>query len=349
MFKLSMKNKLFEKEVKVSKKKILLIFTGGTISMIHDKNTKALIPAETLEDLFVSEPELKKIADLEFLNLFNIDSSDIEPDHWHTIAKKIVDEYENFDGFVIAHGTDTMAYTSSALSFLLKDLGKPVIITGSQYPLSGGMRTDARINLFNSILFAQDDIGEVAICFGSNLIRGNRSTKLDAVKLDAFSSPNFEKLGFIGAKIVLNPHRLHRSKKKVKIEGKLNHNVMLIKMTPGINPEVLEIIPKSIQGVVIEGFGSGGNIPQKLLSELKKKIVEDGLLVALKSQCLIGNIDLSIYEGGSYAEKMGVFHCGDMTSEAAFCKLSWLLGQSLSKDEIKEKFESNLRGEMTEE
>ena len=186
-----MKNFRLESTISHKKKRVCILFTGGTISMVRDEKTGALVPAKTLEELFHCEPELNELADLEFSILFNLDSSDLKPKHWEQIAQAIVANYDDYDGFVVAIGTDTMAYAASAVSFLLEDLGKPVIFTGSQYPLSGGMRTDARINLFNAIIYAGDsDVGEVAISFGSKLLRGNRSTKMDAEKLEAFDSPN---------------------------------------------------------------------------------------------------------------------------------------------------------------
>lgn len=342
-----MKNYFFENFSPESKKRILIIFTGGTISMIRDKKSGALVPAETLADLVKAEPELQNLADLDFLNLFNLDSSDINPQNWLEIAKAIEKEYDKYDGFVIAHGTDTMAYTASALSFLLENLGKPVVVTGSQFPLSGGMRTDARMNLFNSILFAKTDFAEVAVCFGNKLLRGNRSMKLNAVQLDAFDSPNFHSLGFADSKISLRSDCFEKHSRKVKVVGKMSEKTAIVKIAPGVSPEHFESVIEGFDGVVIEGFGSGGNIPQNLLPVLEKKIKDEKTVFALKSQCIIGDIDLSIYEGGNKAQKMGVLNCFDMTTEAAFCKLSWLLGEGFSVRKVKELFEKDLRGEVS--
>jgi L-asparaginase len=318
--------------------------------MVADEKTGTLVPARTLEELVQCEPELEELADIQVEILFNLDSSDVTPKHWEAIAEKVITSYKDFDAFVVTFGTDTMAYAASGVSFLLENLGKPVIFTGSQYPLSGGMRTDAKINLYNALLFASKaDIGEVAISFGSQLLRGNRSTKIDAEKLDAFSSPNMYPLGQISSYISLSSSRMKKKKTIPSLRGKLSPHVTIVKVWPGISPEMIHSIPNSIKGIIIEGFGSGGNIPQSILKALKKKI-DSGVIIALTSQCFIGNINLSVYEGGNYAKKMGVLECKDMTTEAAFCKLSWLLGKKeLSSEEIKNIFEMNIRGEISEE
>ncbi|MCT4592237.1 MAG: asparaginase [Candidatus Gracilibacteria bacterium] len=332
------------KNIVHKKKKICIIFTGGTISMIKDKETGVLVPASNLEDLIQSEPELQDIARLDFVNLFNLDSSDLNFSHYDTVSNKIIELYNEFDGFVIATGTDTMAYFGTGLSFLLKNLMKPVVLTGSQFPLSGGMRSDGRINLFNSILFAKLDFHEVGICFGGRLLRANRSTKMDAFRLDAFDSPNFQDLGFISNDLYLNQDCIKNSGKTKKI-GKLINNVVFLKISPDMHPDFISSIPDDIKGVVIEGFGSSGNIPQKLLDAIKNKSAK-GVIFALKSQCIKGKIDLGAYEGSAKAKEIGAWSCKDMTSEAALLKLTWILNQNVKNKQ--NLFESSLIGELSE-
>lgn len=342
-----MKNYIFDNLKNHTRKHIALIFVWGTISMIRDAKTGTLIPAQTLHDLFAYEPELQTIADIDLIHLCNKDSSDIAADIWLELGQCIINHYDQYDGFVIAHGTDTMAYTASALSFLLDHLSKPVIITGSQYPLSGGMRTDARINLFNAILFAQMPISEVAICFANQLLRWNRSIKINAEALDAFASPNFALLWSIGSQIKISHECIYRSNHDwCRIVWWYNGCVALIKIYPWMHTSQFADMLHNTQGVVLEGFGSGGNIPQILLPLLQDYINHGGM-VALKSQCYIGTIDLSIYEWGHQAQQMWVFNCLDMTSEAALCKLDRLLSQYSNRHQIQQLFESNIVWELT--
>lgn len=308
-----------------------------------------LDPSKWTEIIYNEIPELSEIAEIEMEQLFFEDSSDINRDQWAKLITFIDEKYGGYDGFVILHGTDTMAYTASALSFGLQNLSKPVILTGSQVPMSN-IRSDARRNLVNAVEIATLPLNEVAICFNDFVFRGNRSTKTSIGDFDAFASPNFPPLAEIGLNIELH------SKTK-NYEGSLNlypefsDEVFLLKLHPNQNSKLLEKIDfSSTKALIVEAFGSG-NFPLKgdqSLLPFFKKCISDGMLLIITSQADFDSVDLSKYESGRQAQELGALSAKDMTTEATLTKTMHLLANYSSMDEIKALFQQNLVGELTE-
>lgn len=337
-------------------KKILIIYTGGTIGMIHHPKTYELIPFDFSH--FKSQiPEIKnfnvEINTIECKKI--IDSSDLSPSLWKNLSKIIFDNYENYFGFVILHGTDTMAYTASALSFMLENLSKPIIITGSQLPI-GTLRTDGKENLISSIEIASAEknkrpiIQEVCIYFEYKLLRGNRATKKSAEYFDAFCSPNFPTLADSGISIKYNLKYLLKTStnKTFNIRTGLDTNIFLIKIYPGINIDIISNIINSnkIKAIILETYGAGNapTIPN-FLNTIKKGILK-GILFINVSQCLEGNVDMSKYKTGRTLKKIGVISAHDSTIEAAITKTMWVLGQNFEHSKTKAYLKKSLRGEI---
>jgi len=293
-------------------------------------------------------PELYSLADLEIRKIFFEDSSDINLFHWKELVTYIFDQYHQYDGFVILHGTDTMAYTASALSFALQNLGKPVILTGSQVPMSN-LRSDARRNLINSIELATYPIPEVAICFNDHLFRGNRCTKMNIGDFDAFSSPNFNHLAEIGLEIEIF-QKYDQSSNKPECMPYFDNSVLLIKIFPGLNPEFLNCLDlTSAKAIVLEAFGTG-NFPLRDKSSLLPFIEtckERGVHLIITSQAPYDAVDLKQYKSGREALRLGALSAGDMTTEAVITKLMFLLGCKLADDVFIEQFNKNLTGERS--
>lgn len=332
-------------------KNILLIQTGGTIAM-KQKNVQAaaeLDAANWSKVLFSQIPELSEIANIKAVRLFFEDSSDIQPEHWSRLIRFIDEKYEDYDGFVILHGTDTMAYTASALSFGLQNLSKPVILTGSQVPMSN-LRSDARRNLVNAIEMATLPLHEVAICFNDHVFRGNRCTKMSIGDFDAFVSPNYPPLAEIGLNIELRK-KDESSGKPLKTFPHFNSDLFLLKIFPGLNPQLLDKIDlNTVRAVVVEAFGSG-NFPYKgghSLLPFFKKCIQQQVFLVITSQAAYDSVELSNYNSGRKAEKMGALSAGDMTTEATLTKMMYLLANSRSVGEIADRFETSLAGEITE-
>lgn len=332
-------------------KKILLIYTGGTIGMNKSENGYAP-QAEFLQSLLKKIPVLNdsSMPQWELIELNPLlDSSNMTVSEWNRIGSIIEENYADFDGFVILHGTDTMAYTASALSFSLENLDKPVIITGSQIPLFE-VRNDGLNNLLTSMLVAAEGkIREVALCFGDKLLRGNRSTKTSATALDAFSSPNFSPLAQIGTKIHYNsmiPQKTHDKPFRVQKLEKIP--IGIIKVFPGIQFELFEkIMSESLRGIVLEVFGTG-NIPGSAdaILPIVKKAHENGTVMVICSQCLKGEVALGTYETSSALKTAGAVSAYDMTTEAAVAKLYYLFSCGYNAETVKQKMEEDLAGEI---
>lgn len=333
-------------------KKVLIIYTGGTIGMKETESgyapTKGYL-AEAIKDI----PDLKspsmpawELCEMDPL----LDSSDMTVVEWNVIGRKIYENYHAYDGFVILHGTDTMAYTASALSFMLKGLSKPVILTGSQIPLSE-IRSDGRDNLITSLLIAGEGVvREVALYFSGKLLRGNRATKMNADQLVAFASPNFPPLAEAGITIKYNYSVIRAAKDEgLSFITLTEIPIGVIKVFPGIQFSLFEsIMTDKLSGIVLETFGAG-NIPGgggKLIPIIKKAF-SSGSVVVVCSQCPGGTVTLGAYKTSSSLKEAGAVSGKDMTTEAAVAKLYYLFSLGLSGDEIKTKMEEDLRGELT--
>lgn len=301
------------------------------------------------ELMYQAIPELEEIAHISMERLFFEDSSDINKTHWVALAEFIENHYENYDGFVILHGTDTMAYTASALSFVLQGLNKPIILTGSQVPMSN-IRSDARRNLVNAIEMATLPLPEVAICFNDFVYRGNRATKISIGDFDAFASPNYPPLAEIGINIDITNHVLPASD-ELEVATNFSDDVFLLKIYPNLNPNFLNQIDfTNTRALIIEAFGSG-NFPihgdVSLLPFFEKCLHNDVLLV-ITSQAAYDAVELDNYESGRKARSLGALSAKDMTTEATLTKIMYLLAKHNDNAKVAEQFNRNLVGEMTE-
>ena len=334
------------------KKNILIIYTGGTIGM--KKTDKGYAPVSGfLEEAIASIGDMKSPLapdwDLHEMSPL-LDSSDITVKEWNRIAEVIYTNYSNYDGFVVLHGTDTMAYTASALSFILHGLDKPVILTGSQIPLSE-IRSDGKDNIVTSLLIAAEGVvSEVCLYFSGKLLRGNRAVKMSADKLVAFDSPNYPHLAEVGISIKYNHAAIGKpSGKKFEMRPFSNVPIGVLKVFPGIQFGLFEsIITENLSGIVLETVGAG-NIPSDggALIPIISRAFESGSVITVCSQCPSGTVTLGAYETSSALKAAGAVSGFDMTTEAAVAKLYYLFSLGLSKDEIKQKMEENLRGELS--
>ena len=331
-------------------KSILLIQTGGTIAMdVSGDQKPTLNPKKWTELMYQAIPELSEIADIKMERLFFEDSSDINKKHWAALAEFIRTNYEDYDGFVILHGTDTMAYTASALSFALQGLDKPIILTGSQVPMSN-IRSDARRNLVNAIEMATMSLPEVAICFNDFVYRGNRATKMSIGDFDAFASPNYPPLAEIGLNIDIRDH-VHAPSDSLKVTTNFSDQVFLLKIYPNLNPDFLSQINfGDNRALIIEAFGSG-NFPiqgNQSLLPFFEKCLKNNILLIITSQAAYDAVELSNYKSGRKALKLGALSAKDMTTEATLTKIMYLLAKHSDNKTVAKQFNRNLVGEMTE-
>lgn len=338
--------------------RVLLIYTGGTIGMGRNPKTGALEPLD-FDRLYEAMPELQYVeVDVDVYQFRPpLDSSDMTPDMWAKIVDIITNRYDKYDGFVILHGTDTMAYSASALSFMLQNLTKPVIFTGSQLPM-GQLRTDGKENVLTSIeLAAAHDaeghplVPEVSIYFSGRLIRGNRATKINADGFRAFDSQNYPHLCDAGVNFLFHHHHILKPDytQPVKPFTKMDPNVIVFSLFPGIQQNILGhvIDAPELRGIVLRSFGSGNAPQEKWLQHMLQEAHERGIVVVNISQCARGIVEMNRYEAGYHLKMAGVISGRDSTVEAAVTKLMHLLGRYDDYHTIRQKMSRNLAGEIT--
>ncbi|RLD44294.1 MAG: L-asparaginase 1 [Bacteroidetes bacterium] len=336
---------------------ILLIYTGGTIGMVKDEETGSLKPFN-LDKIINYIPELSHLNyNLEKVSFDPlIDSSDMSPKQWIELAEIIEKNYDDYDGFVILHGTDTMSYTASALSFILENLNKPVILTGSQLPL-GVVRTDGRDNFITALEIASAKengvpiVPEVCLYFENRLYRGNRTYKYNAENFNAFRSVNYPLLAESGIYIRYKRKNIHKpDNKKLIVHKKLSSQIGIMKIFPGMQPSFVEAMlnAKGIKALVLETFGSGNAFTNKWFIELLEKAINNGLMIFNVTQCIGGSVEMGKYETSRKLKKIGLVGAVDMTTSAAVTKLMVIMGEESDSDTIKSKFTESWAGEITE-
>ncbi len=338
---------------------ILIIYTGGTIGMKTDAETGTLVPFD-FSAIYEEFPSLKRLqVDIEVHTLSPvIDSSNVCPANWATLAELIRDRYDRYDGFVVLHGTDTMSYTASALSFLFENLAKPVVFTGSQIPI-GVLRTDGRENLITAIEIAgardaegRPRVPEVSLYFQNRLFRANRTTKRSAEELSAFRSFNYPPLADVGVNIAYNEAAIRRPARydePLRIATTLSDDLCIVKLFPGLSERMLRsmLAAPGLRGVVLETYGAGNAPTSAWFLGALREAIERGVVVLNITQCKGGCVAMELYETGLRLQRIGVVSGRDMTTEAAVTKMMYLLGAERSAEAVKKRLEIPLRGEFT--
>ena len=346
-------------ETKGNKASILLIYTGGTIGMKEDPILQALTPFD-FSQILDEVPELGKFAYRIDTHTFDplIDSSDVEPSHWVALVNLINEKYDEYDGFVILHGTDTMAYSASTLSFMIEGLTKPVIFTGSQLPI-GTPRTDGKENLISSveIAAAKDEEGhalvpEVCICFDNVLIRGNRSRKFNSDNFRAFRSEDYPPLAEAGISIRYNGTLIRKPEcwdARPTFHTKLDTRVSILKIHPGITPATVRdiLLGTDTRAVIIETYGAGNAPSKEWFISIVREASERGKILMNVTQCVAGRVNMDLYATGKSLKAAGVLNGYDSTTESALGKLFYLLGIFETNEDVKERLEMDLRGEIS--
>ncbi len=348
------------------KPRILIVATGGTIASAEEGN--GLTPQLTGEQLTAFVPEIAEIALVDVVQAMNIDSSNMRPASWQTIGDALLERYEDYDGFVVLHGTDTMAYTAAALSYLIQDSPRPIVLTGSQQPM-GNPFTDARLNLYQSVLYAADPLSrDVSVVFGGAVIAGTRARKQRTMSFNAFTSVNYPELALIRNNRIVRTglsSTASRTSESVsssasparktvgcapdgaaasparaqapRVYHELDERVLVLKLTPGISPRVFELLREDYDAIILETFGIGC-IPDSLHDAIFGW-VDSGHTLVVTTQVPEEGLDLGVYEvGRAYAEHPGVLKGDDMTSEALVAKTMWALGQTRDAEELRELF-----------
>ena len=321
-------------------KKILLLATGGTITAMDSGD--GLAPSLPSDDILLHVPEVESFCDVSTKQILNIDSSNIQPEDWLLISRTIREHYDSFDGFVVTHGTDTMAYTASALSYLIQNPSKPIVLTGSQKPIHQG-DSDARNNVINSFWFCtQSDISGVYLCFDGKVFVGTRASKVKSRSYDAFESINFPVAAYIHYRQPVPRIHLGKSaKKRIKFYDQLDPGVFLLKLIPGMEPEILEHVGQRYDAIVIEGYGMGG-VPfadKRNFLEWVERLAAQGKILAIATQVKTEGSDLSVYEVGKRAAQLvPLLQSMDMTVETVVTKLMWILSKTKVFKEVERLF-----------
>ncbi|WP_017813425.1 asparaginase [Paenibacillus shenyangensis] len=328
-------------------KNILFINTGGTIS--SSAAGKGLTPTQSAADIISAVPEVKEICNVEAMTLMSVDSTNIQPEEWVTIARTVHEQLPSYDGIVIAHGTDTMAYTASALSFMLGALDKPVVITGSQVSVLAEY-SDSRKNIKDSFLTASSELSGVFVVFNGKIINGARASKVKTKSYDAFESINHPYIGYLEEdRIVYNEIEPSVYPEGHVYNDQYSPDVFLLKLIPGMRPDIFDAVRNlGYKGIIVEGFGLGG-VPFKEINLIDKieELVQGGISIVVTTQCLYEGGDLTIYEVGQRALEKGVIPCYDMTTEALTTKMMWVLGQANSPAEVARMMATNYVDEIT--
>jgi L-asparaginase len=328
-----------------SQARLLLLLTGGTLLMTPaggEGKRISLDEERTSRDMVFEVPSLGRLAHFDTRLLFQMDSANMQPSDWLTLAREVHSQLDAYDGIVVVHGTDTMAYTASALALLLGPVPKPVVLTGSQKPLAD-VRTDARQNLVDAALVATLAVPEVSIVMHSRALRGARATKKDAWGFDAFDSPHVAPLVELGLDVEVAPH-VRPASELAPFDDRLEPRVLAVRVFPGLDPALVRgAVRAGVKGLVLEGYGTG-NVPRTLLPALEEARSRN-VPVVVVSQCLRGFVDLERYEGGVMAREAGAISAKDMTVEAAVAKLMVGLGRYGTSDALRTWFESSVVGE----
>lgn len=332
----------------MTKPRILLVATGGTIASAEDGN--GLTPQLTGEQLAGYVPQAAELADIDIVQPMNIDSTNMRPADWQAIGDAILAQYEDYDGFVVLHGTDTMAYTAAALSYLIQDSPRPIVLTGSQQPM-GSPFTDARINLYQSVLYAADpDSYDVAVVFGGKVVAGTRARKQRTMSFNAFTSVNYPELALIRNDRIIRTAPAGSGDARAASEPRVYHDlderVFVLKLTPEINPSVFELLRRDYDAIILETFGIGG-IPDTLHDAIFGW-VDSGRTLVVTTQVPEEGLDLGVYEvGRAYADNPGILKGDDMTTEALVAKTMWVLGQTRDPHKIRELFYREVNHDRT--
>ncbi|KAA0560831.1 asparaginase [Bacillus sp. CH30_1T] len=326
-------------------KKLMLLTTGGTIASLAGKN--GLAPELKADEILSYLPDINLLCQMDSKPLMNIDSTNMQPENWVELAKSIYEHYHDYDGFVITHGTDTMAYTSAALSYMLQNVGKPIVFTGSQIPIAF-QKTDAKRNVSDAIRFACEEIGGVYVVFDGRVIQGTRAIKLRTKSYDAFESINYPYIAFINNEGIYYDKPVSTPKnKEIKLETSLCTDVLLVKLYPGIKPEIFDSLKDQCKGIVIESYGSGGipferrNIVEKLID-----LAKCGISIVVTTQCLEEGEDIDIYEVGRKVGRDSIIRSRNMNTEAIVPKLMWVLGKTQDPQEVKEMMETPIAEDL---
>lgn len=336
---------------------ILVIYTGGTLGMVYDKKGDHLIPFD-FEQVLEKVPEINRLEFELTVVTFDelIDSSDMKPSNWLRIARLIYKSYYNYDSFVVIHGTDTMAYTASAISYMLENLSKPIIFTGAQLPI-GAARTDARENLITALEIASDKlygeprVPEVCIYFNSYLLRGNRAKKIESSHFNAFHSENYPVLAHAGIRIDYNTPfiKTYQPERPLMMNPEMDDNVTILKLFPGINQRVVENVlnTENLKGVVLETYGSGNAPTEAWFLSCLREAVEKNIVIFNVSQCTGGRVTQGRYQTSKVLQELGIISGSDITTEAAITKMMYLLAKESNPESVKWQLGRSICGEMS--